>query len=194
MTTAAANQATLANWMRVQINVRNGKDASAAARAAARLTTWHTIHPAYASDELHVYAVDFIPEGWAYVDPEKSRLAMARDSYFTLAHDAEYLKATIASMLAGGAPGLRRVPLSPGMAQAREHQESAPDRLEKLDEEYRALMSRLRAAADGADSRALGEGLAQVKALKERHANLVDELERLQGYDDTVRAMVRRLA
>jgi nuclear transport factor 2 (NTF2) superfamily protein len=192
----AANQATLANWMRVQINIRNGRDPQTSAIAAAKLTPWHTIGPAMTRDTLTVFAVDFLPDGWAYVDAAKMRIAYARDSYFTLAHDPDSLRISIARFLQNERPGLFRVTLTPAAVKAERDFEGTdqPDRLEQLDLDYRALLARLREARENDDVRALGEGLKVVRELAERKDALFAELERLSGYGETVKAMVRKLA
>lgn len=207
----AAAQTTLANWMRVQISVRNGKDPSAHARAAARLTPWHDMQPARATGAFSIYAVDFIPEGWAFTDPLQQRVAFSRDTYFTLAHDPDALTAAVTSLgegvvgKNGPAAGLRRVPLG-GAERARRDGDAdgsmeidgeplvAADRVAQLEADYRALMARLRAASEGEDMRALGEGLSAVRALAARQEQLRKELDRMSGYAEVVQAMVKKLA
>lgn len=191
----SAAQSVLAGWMRVQINVRNGENASGNAMAAAKLTPWHTMTPAYVRDDVQVFAVDFIPEGWAYVDPGKGRIVFARDSYFTLLHDPDELKAMLPKMLEGG-PGLRRVAVTAAAVKAQNNAEgtAAEDRLDVLESDYKALIARLREARDADDNRALGEALRQVRELAERHDALQQELQKIGGYGDVVKTMVRRLA
>lgn len=190
----SASQSTLAGWMRVQINVRNGKDASPSANAAAKLTPWHNISPARVGDGLQVYAVDFVPDGWVYTDPSKPRVAFSRDTYFTLAHDPEHLQTVIAK-LQEGPPGLRRAQVTSAALKAEQELlgTATPDRLETLESDYRALLQRLREARENDDTRALGEGLKVVRELAERREQLQAELDRMTGYGETVKMMVRRL-
>jgi hypothetical protein len=203
MAESPAGNSLLAAWMKVQLAVRNGVDPSPHARSAAKLTSWHSMRPTWGLEALAVFAVDFIPEGWAYTDPTKQRIAIARDTYFTLAHEPEVLQQAFTSLLEGSA-GMRRVSLLQGpyaeAAKARraadgaEDEPGAGDRVQSLEADYRALLARLRTAREDGDQRALGEALGQVRALRTKRQALEQELARMDAYDETVTAMVKVMA